>query len=708
MVHQIFHVNCNWNSIYFIVISCFILQTAYCFNEINRCCNDGSRTYAIQGSCPLDISSMARTVFGSSCSRAASVCCLKSLFEKHCTLGEEKAQTYSLCVAGHHAETYGAGYERKCCECCLLAKQMIRDGRPCQPLSTFDTLCKRSFENCCRQDDDQRSTSSIVVTHSFAPTTTYSDRLQSHNRCWTDNPCEQLCEDHGHAEVNCACKPGYRLNSDGRTCSDIDECSNNSSSNACDSRTERCINSIGSFECVSSIVSDQVCATGMTFTRGQCTDVNECQDAELVCDTATEICTNTIGSFECVCKTGFVMNSTLDKCVDMDECVLERDNKCSVGQRCINTVGSYKCIRTMSCGTGYYLDSDTEDCKDIDECALSTHNCGPTYSCRNTKGSFRCEKRVCQSGQILDRVTGLCKYVRCEPGFVVGTDGKCHDVDECGNPKSCRPYENCVNTPGSFHCVNQNSVCREGYEMDRVLGQCVDVDECLRGTHRCYNRQYCRNTEGSYICECQRGYTFNRVSKQCEDVDECDAASGNVCSFQATCENTAGSFRCICKRGYVLAADQRTCEDVDECRTGEARCQQRCVNVPGSYQCVCDRGYTLALDGHTCQDIDECALWHSHGSNLCIGQCINTPGSYTCSCPKGFRSSMDGRTCDDIDECAQGECRGDDRICVNTLGSYRCHIVRCPESYVRDLQYKNRGRLLLQKIVSSVRCPMPG
>uniref|UniRef100_A0A915JL92 Anaphylatoxin-like domain-containing protein n=1 Tax=Romanomermis culicivorax TaxID=13658 RepID=A0A915JL92_ROMCU len=155
---------------YFLIFIFVFVISAYSFNEINRCCNDGSRTYAIQGSCPLDISTMARTVFGSSCSRAASVCCLKSLFEKHCTLGEEKAQTYSLCVAGHHAETYGAGYERKCCECCLLARQMIRDGRQCQPLSTFDILCKRSFENCCRQDDDHRSTSSIVVTHSFAPT----------------------------------------------------------------------------------------------------------------------------------------------------------------------------------------------------------------------------------------------------------------------------------------------------------------------------------------------------------------------------------------------------------------------------------------------------------------------------------------------------------------------------------------------------------
>lgn len=42
----------------------------------------------------------------------------------------------------------------------------------------------------------------------------------------------------------------------------------------------------------------------------------------------------------------------------------------------------------------------------------------------------------------------------------------------------------------------------------------------------------------------------------------------------------------------------------------------------------------------------------------------------------------------DIDECKQGQCQGEDRICVNTLGSYKCHQIVCPENFVRDTQFK--------------------
>lgn len=44
--------------------------------------------------------------------------------------------------------------------------------------------------------------------------------------------------------------------------------------------------------------------------------------------------------------------------------------------------------------------------------------------------------------------------------------------------------------------------------------------------------------------------------------------------------------------------------------------------------------------------------------------------------------------CPDIDECAQGHCQGEDRICVNTLGSFKCHTIQCPENYFRDSQFK--------------------
>ncbi|KAK6025801.1 calcium binding EGF domain protein [Ostertagia ostertagi] len=96
--------------------------------------------------------------------------------------------------------------------------------------------------------------------------------------------------------------------------------------------------------------------------------------------------------------------------------------------------------------------------------------------------------------------------------------------------------------------------------------------------------------------------------------------------------------------------------DVNECLTGEARCEQKCINIPGSYQCICDRGYTVAADGRTCVDIDECQLWAGA----------------------------------DIDECALGECQGHERICVNTLGQFKCHEIKCPENYVHDSNYKNR------------------
>nr|CDJ83403.1 EGF calcium-binding domain containing protein [Haemonchus contortus] len=134
--------------------------------------------------------------------------------------------------------------------------------------------------------------------------------------------------------------------------------------------------------------------------------------------------------------------------------------------------------------------------------------------------------------------------------------------------------------------------------------------------------------------------------------------------------------------------------DINECETGEADCEQKCINIPGSYQCICDRGYTVGTDGKTCVDIDECKLWAGAGllenNDLCMGGCINTKGSYLCKCPPGYKIQPDGRTCVDIDECALGECQGHDRICVNTLGHYKCHHIVCPENYVHDSNYKNR------------------
>lgn len=45
----------------------------------------------------------------------------------------------------------------------------------------------------------------------------------------------------------------------------------------------------------------------------------------------------------------------------------------------------------------------------------------------------------------------------------------------------------------------------------------------------------------------------------------------------------------------------------------------------------------------------------------------------------------DGRTCQDVDECTQGiaNCNGENDICVNTRGGYKCETVICPSGFVK-------------------------
>ncbi|KHJ93079.1 calcium binding EGF domain protein [Oesophagostomum dentatum] len=84
-----------------------------------------------------------------------------------------------------------------------------------------------------------------------------------------------------------------------------------------------------------------------------------------------------------------------------------------------------------------------------------------------------------------------------------------------------------------------------------------------------------------------------------------------------------------------------------------------------------------------------------------MGGCVNTKGSYLCQCPPGYKIQPDGRTCVDVDECALGECQGKDRICVNTLGQFKCHRIECPPNYVHDSNYKKYVFHISSKIPNS-------
>ncbi|KAM4021853.1 fibulin-2 [Anomaloglossus baeobatrachus] len=299
--------------------------------------------------------------------------------------------------------------------------------------------------------------------------------------------------------------------------------------------------------------------------------------------------------------------------------------------------------------------------KDVDECALNTHTCGKGERCVNTVGSFVCAVEV-----------------TCESGFIL-EDGVCQDINECSSsPAACRQGFTCINTLGSYVCQRKHLNCNRGYKANENGTMCIDVDECVGGSHNCSAEQACYNLPGSHRCDCKAGYRFDTFRRRCLDVNECWAYPGRMCHH--TCENTAGSYHCSCFAGFHLGQDGKHCEDVNECEQNP--CNQECTNIYGSYQCYCKEGYKLGDDGTACEDIDECR--QSIGS-LCTFACVNTPGSYQCVCPEhGYTMAANGLTCKDIDECEIGthNCSTSEE-CYNIQGSHKCLSFDCPENYKR-------------------------
>ena len=158
------------------------------------------------------------------------------------------------------------------------------------------------------------------------------------------------------------------------------------------------------------------------------------------------------------------------------------------------------------------MNHNTRVCEDDDECALGIHDCdqlGPGYACRNTQGSFRCEKKRCSTGQVLDD-NGQCKDVQCQPGYELDDSGNCVDINECEDSVTGPCFsstEDCQNTPGSYKCISR---CLTGMELNPVTQSCQDIDECEVGLYSCFGGRECINTYGSYRCDCPNGFEVSK------------------------------------------------------------------------------------------------------------------------------------------------------------------------------------------------------
>ncbi|RDD44471.1 EGF-containing fibulin-like extracellular matrix protein 1 [Trichoplax sp. H2] len=100
-------------------------------------------------------------------------------------------------------------------------------------------------------------------------------------------------------------------------------------------------------------------------------------------------------------------------------------------------------------------------------------------------------------------------------------------------------------------------------------------------------------------------------------------------------------------------------------------------NSPSGIYCQCDTGYrptnTTSIGQVGCKDINECII-----SKPCDHKCINTVGSYSCSCHPGFKLGSDNKTCGDVNECASNDnpCFFQKKLCLNLNPGYMCQ--NCP------------------------------
>ncbi|XP_027899409.1 fibulin-1 isoform X4 [Xiphophorus couchianus] len=684
------------------------------FTSVHECCEAGRVAALRKQDCaalPRFSSHICSLIFNTTFLSIAKEHCCRALARKRaCDTGVKVARGHGVCERPlFTSSNWEAQISQSCCDCCTLGLKTDSTGFSCDFRGLqLDKQCSNAAKACCEKPKDTtpsaKGQEELKVSISRPP--------DEPNTCRELN-CSQLCVGNGR----CVCNDGFRLQRDGVTCEDINECL--AGSHSC-SAEQVCINTDGSFLCRLS------CHPGFTIADNIiCKDIDECAVGSHNCG-ADYACINTPGSFYCdlkvACRDGFTLDAS-GNCIDINECLL-LSNPCRPGQTCVNAVGSYVCLgNTVVCRQGYHPAADGTRCEglslsrlksafsfnfrpftsplplslapDADEC-LVADVCG-SHACVNLDGSYRCE---CRAGYRLSNVTGVCEDIneckyysrrlcghicentegsyqcRCISGFSLAPDGRtCEDINECLTGRhNCARGQVCLNTEGSFHCQREIA-CNTGYKL--TGSSCQDIDECALGRHDCGANSACVNTAGSFYCEqkrvCGDGFALDAAGG-CADIDECSAQTG-PCQPSQTCVNTVGSHSCLtnaiaCPRGFHLSVNGTRCEDVNECMVGSKCAKHVCVNLEGLYRCECRSGYMFNGVTKLCDDINECE------DKPCSQECTNVYGSYQCYCHRGYQlNDVDGTTCEDIDECTlPNVCSYQ---CVNTPGGFNC---TCPTS----------------------------
>uniref|UniRef100_H2ZHD3 Fibulin-1 n=1 Tax=Ciona savignyi TaxID=51511 RepID=H2ZHD3_CIOSA len=658
-------------------------------NVLTACCYQGKQWALDHNSC-TGIRVNVKT-YSQICAVAQEKCCLEAEEQENCDRGIAAARSMAVCDAptAIHGQCERDGF-KSCCDCCALGLKAYGLSLSCD-MEILGEPCNSAYSECCRKGR-------LTTSPGHSRNQEFPLFAVFYSLCSLFKTKQLAIQSGGRLiRISYSCDDQCKINMWGTDFRqrDLLPAAGKFRSTAFEvgfKRTDApCLwkdypDIPRSLLFSGSAISNSFSIINLTVVLRSCGPIPDPQHCYNSVDACDHICTDISSGIQCSCREGYSLEEDGFSCNDINECNLAT-HTCLVGQICFNTIGSFTCQRLISCGTGYEL-TDRNTCDDIDECQLNIHNCGGKLDCVNIRGSFRCVPKSCDAGYFTDAVGG------------------CTDIDECRSIEyTCPAGTHCRNTVGSYECV-----CPVGFILNVEQQSCEDIDECALGFTPCLEEgATCVNTEGSFTCmnrpslTCTAGYQLNLDGDGCIDVDECESNS-HECSTGSTCINEDGSYRCqdpiFCRPGTRPSENQRSCIDlnfnlificntiidIDECEDPEVhQCGEgaQCVNVPGSFRCTCNRGYRRTLqNGRThCEEINECAL---AAGERCTYRCENTPGSYTCVCPNGYNLVRFDGTCKDIDECASGSHNcSESETCFNTRGGFKCVEITCPEHYAR-------------------------
>ncbi|XP_025245218.1 nidogen-1 isoform X1 [Theropithecus gelada] len=224
------------------------------------------------------------------------------------------------------------------------------------------------------------------------------------------------------------------------------------------------------------------CSIGFRGDGRTCYDIDECSEQPSVCGSHA-VCNNHPGTFRCECVEGYQFS-------DEGTCVAVVDqrpiNYCATGlhncdipqrARCIYTGGS---SYTCSCLPGF--SGDGQACQDVDECQPS--RCHPDAFCYNTPGSFTCQCKPGYQGDGFRCVPGEVEKTRCqhEREHILGAAGAADPqrpippglfVPECDAHGHYAPTQ-CHGSTGYCWCVD-----RDGREVEGTRTRPGMTPPCL-------------------------------------------------------------------------------------------------------------------------------------------------------------------------------------------------------------------------------------